>query len=261
MTKIIKIYCEGRAGSIDFDLLQLITDGLSVQTIPIGGKTGAKSAIQVHEAGLSKADFKIFFRDRDFDAPVPAQAQLIHDGTYVYYSYRTTIENYLLDYSLIEAYTKSQALDANDLRKNYHDAAKNIRYFQALRHTLGELRTPTDFGTNITEKSGTLPTDLSETYCRSMGYEKIKASLAKTESWNRANYDSTYDKFVALFDDDFIESDKFLIYFQGKDFMKSLSRKLPDFSPKNYYRFAKSKFDYRTHPDLMELRKLLENQM
>lgn len=261
MARIIKIYCEGKAGSTDFDLLQIVTDGLTVQTIPIGGKTGAKSAIQVHEAGLSKADFKIFFRDRDFDAPVAPKAQLINDGSYVYYSYRTTIENYLLDYPLLKAYAENQGLNINDLRKNYHNAAKDIRYFQALRHTLGELRTPTDFGTNIAEKSGKLPTNLSESHCRSTGYEKIEANLAKTELWNRENYDRTFDKYVTLFDDDFIESDKFLIYFQGKDFMKSLSQRLPDFSPKNYYRFAKKKFDYRIHPDLVELRELLENEV
>ena len=111
----------------------------------------------------------------------------------------------------LKTYVENQAWNTSNLRTNYHNAAKDIRYFQALRHTLGELRTPTDFGINIMEKSGKLPSDLSKNYCRSAGYEKIETSLVKTESWNRENSDRTFDKYVTLFDDDFIESDKFLI--------------------------------------------------
>ena len=48
MSDIIKVYCEGKAGSHDFDILEKVVDGLGVLIVPIGGKRGAKSAIQVY---------------------------------------------------------------------------------------------------------------------------------------------------------------------------------------------------------------------
>lgn len=261
MSKLIKVYCEGKAGSPDFDLLNKVVFGLTVQIVPIGGKMGAKSAIQVREEGLSKSDFKLFFRDRDFDAPVPDSERLQNDGSYVYFSYRTTIENYLLDYKTIEEYSQGKSWYSVNLEEDYLDAAKEIRFFQATRHTLGELRVPTDFGTNIVPKSGDLPENLSEPFCRDAGFQKINESVQKTKSWNKEKYDEVYDKFLALFDDEFFKSKKFLIYFQGKDFMKSLCKKLPNFSPNHYYQYAKSKFNYQDFKDFVELRNMLEDKI
>lgn len=257
MSKVIKIYCEGKAGSHDFDLISKVIDGLNVQIKPIGGKRGAKSAIQVYEAGLTKSHFKIFFRDRDFDAPVPDTVRLQNDGSYVCYSYRTTIENYLLEFKTIEAYSEGKSWKTQDLYSKYCEAATRIRYFQATRHTLGVLRVPTDFGTNIVAGSGKLPNDLTEGYCREKGYGKVLKSLKLTENWTRTNYDLLFDRFAGQFDDQFIQSGEFLVYFQGKDFMKSLCTLLPRFSPKDYYNFAKARFDYREFADLIELRGLV----
>ncbi len=262
MSKIIKIYCEGKAGGPDYDIISKVIDGLSGITIrPIGGKYGTKSAIQVHESGTSKSDFKLFFRDRDFDRPVPTTEKLTNDGTYVYFSYRTTIENYLIDYELLKKYYQLKEWNVELLEDNFYEAAKDIRYFQALRYTLGKLRVKTDFGTNIVKNSGILPDDLSQEYCREKGYEKIDESISKTVAWGRENYDKEFDESVQLFSDEFIESAKFLIYFQGKDFMKSLSRKLSGFSPKDYYNFVKSKFDYTQFEDLLQLRELIESKL
>jgi len=261
MSKIIKIYCEGKKGSSDFDIISKVIDGLPVTISPIGGKRGAKSAIQVHESGTSKSDFKMFFRDRDFDTPVPDREKLTNDGTYVYFSYRTTIENYLIDIDLIKKYYKEKSWSSENLASIYYQAAKDIRYFQAMRHTLGKLRIPTDFGTNIVEKSGILPKDLSSDYCKEEGYQKIRASLTKTSLWSRENYDKEFNHFSTLFSDDFIESNQFLVYFQGKDYMKSLCRLLPKFSSKDYYDYVKANFDYTKFKDLVELRKIIESKI
>lgn len=261
MSKVIKIYCEGKAGSPDFDLLSKVVSGLTIQIIPIGGKRGAKSSIQVREEGLSRSDFKLFFRDRDFDAPVPETERLQNDGSYVYFSYRTTIENYLLEFKTIEEYSRGKSWYSSDLKTNYIEAAEDIKFFQATRHTLGKLRIPTDFGTNITPKSGILPDNLSETFCRNAGFEKINDSLQKVREWNREKYDRIYDEFLNVFNEKFMESSEFLIYFQGKDFMKSLCQKLPGFSPKHYYQYAKSRFRYEDYKDFVELRSILENAM
>lgn len=259
MSDIIKVYCEGKAGSHDFDILEKVVDGLGVLIVPIGGKRGAKSAIQVYEAGVAKSKFKIFFRDRDFDAPVPDTESLQNDGSYVYYSYRTTIENYLLAYDCIKAYSEGKSWNSDDLKDQYLHAAKDIKFFQAARHTLGQMRVPTDFGTNIVPgKSGTLPEDLSEDFCREMGFEQIQKSIGKIKAWTKEEFDRIFDEFLALFDDHFFAEEQFLVYFQGKDFMKSLCKYLPGFSPKDYYKYAKSVFDYTKYQDLVELRQLLE---
>ena len=261
MNKVIKIYCEGKAGSSDFDLIEKTIDGLPVIISPIGGKRGAKSAIQVHESGTAKSNFKMFFRDRDFDAPVPDVEGLIRDGSYVYYSYRTTIENYLIDLETVESYSTGKGWNSESLRNDFYNAAKNIKYFQAMRHTLGKMRVPTDFGTNIMEKSGQLPESLEQEYCRERGFAKIEQSIEKTNTWNKVKYDAVFDEFINLFSDEFIEADRFLIYFQGKDFMKSLCRELPGFSPKDYYNFAKVKFDYTRFADFREMRTIIESKI
>lgn len=261
MSKIIKIYCEGKSGSPDFDLLNKVVSGLNVLIVPIGGKMGAKSSIQVREEGLSKSDFKMFFRDRDFDAPVPESEKLQCDGSYVYYSYRTTIENYLLDFETILDYSNGKPWNSSGLKDTYLQAAYDIKFFQATRHTLGKLRVSTDFGTNIVRESGILPNDLSEDFCRKAGYEKINNSLKKISDWNEEKYNEVFDEFLNLFDDRFINECKFLIYFQGKDFMKSLSSKLSGFSSKDYYKYAKSKFNYKKYYDFIELRSILEDEL
>ncbi len=261
MAKVVKIYCEGKAGSHDFDVLSKVVDGLSVLIKPIGSKKGAKSAIQVYESGLNKSDFKLLFRDRDFDAPVPNSEKLHFDGSYVYYSYRTTIENYLLDYDLIENYSVDKPW-VHKLKESYYSTAKSIRFFQAVRRTLGELRIPTDFGSNIEDNSGKLPKDLSADYCREKGYEIVLKKTSKTsELWGKDNFDKTFNKYVELFSDEFIENDKFLIYFQGKDFAKAFCREIPSFNIRRFYQYAKEKIDYNQFGDLKQLRTLLAEQV
>lgn len=102
MSKIIKIYCEGKSGSHDYDILEKVIAGLFVQIEPIGSIRGAGAIIQYKETEVVKSDFKILFRDRDFDKPIPQNTILEQDKEreYFYYSYRNTIENYLFDTSV-----------------------------------------------------------------------------------------------------------------------------------------------------------------
>lgn len=48
MSKIVKIYCEGKSGSHDYDILEKVMSDLSISIQPIGSKKGAGSAIQVY---------------------------------------------------------------------------------------------------------------------------------------------------------------------------------------------------------------------
>jgi hypothetical protein len=158
MAKILTIYCEGKKGSHDFDLLEKIIADIAVTIKPIGGKRGAKAIIEFAETGTVKSDYYLFFRDRDFDCAVSEKEELTIDKK-IHFSHRTTIENYL-----------------------------------------------------------------------------------------------------KLFDEKFFNDLKFLIYFQGKDFAKVLTNKLPEFPLKNYYKYAKQNFDYTKFADLVQLKKIVESK-
>ena len=109
MSKIIKIYCEGKRGSHDYDIIEKIIGNSNILIEPIGSKKGAGSAIQVFENLATKSDTYFFFRDRDFDDAVPDTPSLIRKGC-ILYSHRTTIENYLLDINRFFEYLQVEKL-------------------------------------------------------------------------------------------------------------------------------------------------------
>lgn len=273
MSKIVKIYCEGKKGSHDYDILEKVIQGISPSPYlePIGSVTGAGAIIQYKEsADIVKSDFKLFFRDRDFDKKVPQSICLEQDQQkrYIYYSYCNTIENYLFDTTCFWQFIDSQGLKEKyqiqnevDVKKIFVNAAKNIRHYQAIRHTMGAMRTPeTDFGTKWTEKSGILPEILDENYCKQKAWEKIAHAKAFVNSWTESHFEAVYQSFMQQFNDTFLDNLDFLIYYQGKDFAASLQLLLPNFPMKAYYKFAKSQFDYIKYPDLIELRTLIQSQ-
>jgi hypothetical protein len=79
-------------------------------------------------------------------------------------------------------------------------------------------------------------------------------------NWQQENFDKTVDDFISLFDSQFFDDLKFLIYFQGKDFAKALTNKLSEFPLKTYCQFANKHFNYEVFEDLIQLRKLIETQ-
>ncbi len=270
MSKIIRIYCEGAKGSHDFDILSKVIVGLpdNIEIVPIGSIRGAGAIIQYKETKeVVKSDFKILFRDRDFDKPIPQDEVLEQDEErdYCYYSYRTTIESYLFDTALFFSFLQQNGLcekyainSEDDVEKTFIQAAEKIKYYQAVRHTLGKMRTgETNFGTKLTDKSGVLPNRLDEKFCKNEAWGKIKKAKSIADSWTEKNFLEIYQNFIDMFDQDFMENLAFLIYFQGKDFASSLMLLLPEFPLKSYYTFAKKHFDYGKFPDLVQLRELI----
>lgn len=121
MSEIITIYCEGQKESHDITILNKVIDGLNNILIkPIGGKLGSKAIIQYlennQERDLSKSKDYLLFRDRDFDQPIPDKERLITEKK-TYYSYRTTIENYLLDVSTFFTFSKNKKTTTNLIQK------------------------------------------------------------------------------------------------------------------------------------------------
>lgn len=268
MNKVIKIYCEGKKGSHDYDILEKLLPSISIKIEPIGSKRGAGSAIQVYEKLADKSNFYLFFRDRDFDTPVPKTPSLTCSN-YTYFSYRTTIENYLFNthhffdfISENKLKTKYQIHTEIEVKKVFIKAAENIRFYQAIRHTMGKMRTgETNFGTTWTNESGTLPINLSEEYCKQQALEKINKAKLLADNWTKNTFEQELSVFLSQFDEHFMNNLDFLIHFQGKDFATSLQRFLPDFPMKDYYKFAKKHFDYNQFPDLNELRTILEQHL
>lgn len=281
MSKIITIYCEGIEGSHDKNIIEKVIAGLSsschINLNPIRGIKGAKAIIQYIEdpnsklEGAIQSDFKILFRDRDFDKPIPPNVilELDKEGGYCYFSYRNTIENYLFDTSIFFYFLQQKSLcekyhlySEDDVKKTFIGAAEKIKYYQAIRHTMGKMRTgETNFGTKLTEESGKLPKRLDEEFCKCEAWSKIEKAKSFADSWNKENFLEIYQTFIDLFSKDFMEALDFLIYFQGKDFASSLNSILPNFPLKDYYRLAKQHFDYHKFQDLVQLRELIERQV
>lgn len=273
MHNVVRIYCEGTEKSFDFQILNKVVEELfSIRITPIGGKGGGGAVMNFAEAqekGVSKPSFSLFFRDRDFDQPVPAKEELVINKR-THYSYRTTIENYLFDESLFcEFIGKDKKLQAKypniktaqDVKEVFIQTAQSIRYYQAVRHTLGKMRLPVDFGTTWTGGSGTLPKDLSEEVCRQEALLRIASEKDKTSFWTEELFENILGEFLAKFDDAFFENLDFLVYFQGKDFATALQKNLPEFPTANYYKFALRHFDYTKFADLVQLRKIIADAL
>ncbi|MDI9871571.1 hypothetical protein [Flectobacillus roseus] len=269
MKKNITIYCEGKKGSHDFDILEkVVPEGTLI--VPIGGKKGANAIIAFREAGTVKSDFCRMFRDRDFDCSVPDVEQLTFDGNKTLFSYRTTIENYLFDIEIFLNFINYRCLNhkyninsANDVKLLFVESAKEIKYYQAVRHTLGKMRFANSFNTTwITNGSGTLPLELDFNSCSENGWKLVNDILTKSNhEWTHQIFKSELDYFIDKFDENFFENLDFLVHFQGKDFAKALTNKLESFPLKDYYNYFKSSFDFCLYKDLQELQNIINNQI
>ncbi|MDR1154146.1 MAG: hypothetical protein LBL04_05495 [Bacteroidales bacterium] len=273
---ITRIYCEGKADSHDQFILEKITESLPDVIIrPIGGKRGANAIMEYYENSVTaaKADFYLLFRDRDFDCEIPQKEELIFDGRKTYFSYRTTIENYLFDIHSFYTFITKRGLnreyrihDANDVSNLFIEIAKKIKDYQIVRHALGKLRNDISFNTTWTKGSGFLPESLDLENCRKTALEILNQAVEKTEHWKKENLDEGIEYFSTVFDDDFFNRLDFLVWFQGKDFAQALKNTLTNFPIKAYYTFVRNNFgnyaekngrNNHLYPDLLELRQII----
>ncbi|WP_294297847.1 hypothetical protein [uncultured Chryseobacterium sp.] len=286
MSKTIKIYCEGTNSSFDCKILNLIISDIIGKILlqPIGSKKGAGPIINYDFPipSIVKPDFFFFFRDRDFDLAVPNNEELtIQDNKDSFQnvigqrclSYRCTIENYLFDEKILFEFLKKKNLllensigSETDVKNKMIKAAKNIKYYQAIRHTLGVLRTNLDLGTSFLNKnksSGDLPNDLTLEYCKNKALEKIKNIKDETKKWD--NFEIELQKFLMIFNETiFYNNLEFLTWFQGKDFATALQRELQNFSKRDlneFYQFSLDQFNYSKFADLVQLKNLIQEKI
>ncbi len=265
----LTIYCEGTRRSHDYNIIHKIVKDKPFKIQPIGSKRGAEIFIADCENKKREAGTFIFFRDRDFDVAVPEKPSLIKQGT-TFYSYRTTIENYLFDVHCFFAFLEKKKLNRqykihslDEVQNTFIKAAKKISYYQALRHTMAQMRDSTDWATTwLKGNSGSLPYPLEDKVrYRQKALEKVKETSLSSEIFIQETFEATLDTFCTRFDkEDFYLTSQYLIWFQGKDFAKSLSLMLPQFPMAHYYKFAKKYFDYNLFEDLVELREIITKE-
>jgi hypothetical protein len=225
MSKLVRLYCEGGRGSHDYDILEKVIADItpSIKIEPLGGVRGAGAIINYkenEEGATAKSDFYLLFRDRDFDKEIPDKPCLEQDEKKkycYYYSYRNTIENYLFDpgifYDFLEK-DKSQKTykisNQGEVIQKFIEAAEKIKYYQAVRHTLGKMRTAASFETKWVGKSGRLPDSLEKDYCREQALKLIREAVRCTEKWTETEFDTVLANFLQKFDADFMNHLDFL---------------------------------------------------
>lgn len=277
MNKKVILYCEGTKGSHDYDILEKVIKEIvpSVTIKPIGGIRGAGAIIQYIKSNSNSsvvtANYHLLFRDRDFDKKIPDTPCLEkdEDKKYIYWSYRNTIENYLFEPDIFYAFIESKKLqkkyqiDNREAAKGkFIEAAEIIKFYQATRHALDEMRTGIHFESKWVDKSGKLPEQLDEKYCRQQALQLIANAKLQTETWTEQVFEQNLTKYLTKFNVDFMNRLEFLIWFQGKDFATALTSKVlndEQFPLKSYYKFSKKHFDYTKYPDLLELQQIILN--
>ena len=274
----VMVFCEG---IYDTQILnKKVLEGLSDFSVkPIGGKTGVRSIINYlsnNEITADKPKSYVFFRDRDFDAPVPYGVHLTQDEKQdgkVFFSYRITIENYLLSpkcfFNFCDKNKKysGKFSDESEVGELFFTAANKIKDYQAVRHALGKMRKDASFKTKWMKKDGVLPKLLDLKHCEFEGWNLIRGAKDKTNNWTEDAFKNEVQKFLALFDDSFMKTGDYLVWFQGKDFASALCQEikqrkgLKDFPLNLYYRFAINEMNYLDFADLVEFRKVIEQKI
>lgn len=267
---IINLFCEGASGSYDKAILEKIADGISnevlVLIVPTGGKRSIGGFIQgYNKSGLGTQSEFLAFRDRDFDYAVPDSCKLIStDKKYMFAGYRSTIENYLLAPERVWNYLEGKRLyhgsfqKLDDVTELFSSAAKKICHYSTVRHALGATRRPISLNSTWMDKSGTLPSDLSEDYCIEEAGRLISSFRSDSMAVSEHEFKKHYDIFKNKFDENFISRSEYLIYFHGKDLQSAIQlvlneMGLNEFPFKSYYKAVLGEFNYLDFPDLIEL--------
>jgi hypothetical protein len=265
----IYLLCEGSKNSFDRQILDTIVADISgVEIQPMGGKFGSGAYLQGFLGGMSKMPPYLTFRDRDFDADVPATPSLTVSPyqKHVYMSYRATIENYLLTPTAVFDFCSNKNIDGfvniSEVETAFRNAAEEIKYYQAARWALGAIRERVESKTSWTDESGHLPKNLSEAACVSAAKTLLLDIQKQVKNWTLENFEAKYQYYLGKFGKAFFENNDYLIWFQAKDLQTQLSQHLPkhngnDFPFKTFYKDAIKHFDYTQFPDLVELRELI----
>lgn len=264
------LFCEGKPTSLDAALLDNLVTSTSTLLVPAGGKGGLPSFIEgrLSTYGASPPDY-LAFRDRDFDSEPSDRPRLIPSSSAkpIFLTYRTCVENYLIDAQLIHDFW-TQYADAPGWRHGdspgeeqisqwVEEAARDISAYQAVRWALGGLKPDQGWpGVPTTwESRESLPASLDYENCLRRASELVTRFRRDTDGITADLLSQGARGYRERFEDGAFWSEKqYLIWFHGKDLAKRLQARLP-FINEGFYKWATAPdhFDWRSHPDLREL--------
>ncbi len=276
----IVLFCEGKETSLDYLVFnKLLTQQslANITLIPLNGVGSSTAFVDgyIRRGGVLKIDRAYFIRDRDFDFPIPVQPGIIEvkrngglaNNVSIYSSYRTTLENYLINARILHEFLSDQTpISQCDVQKLIENAARSILDYSIVRHALGKLRKSISLNTTwVPQGSGTLP-DLttlgSLDACRAKAHELINTYQREVAPLNIANFDQYLDSFQAQFSPSgFIQNDDYLVYFHGKDLQKAITKQVNDINIQLswpiYYKFAIDRIDFYRFEDYQQLMNIL----
>ncbi len=271
MTASGLIFVEGKN---DARIINKVIDGLGITVRQGAGKFGQKAYMDGFLANSTVApNFYFAFRDRDFDYPMYEFTELnipSPDKGKVVVSHRITIENYLLTpksflkFKDLDRQNKFKDLTIEVYCKVVEEVARSLASYQAVRHSLGKIRDRNQVSTTWTTGSGDVPSTLDAETCLAAGRKMVEDYRLKAEEISDLErFESAYEEFYSRFaSEDFYQHLKFLEWFQAKDIINILSKRLvahsPQFSMGTFLNVAIEQFEYSEFEDLVALRSHVE---
>lgn len=275
------IFCEGKQTSLDYKLLNNLIDGLPGDRstiVPAGSKFTFSIFAQGYfcSSGACSNRF-IVFRDRDFDSEPTEDRKLLQiNKNPALMTHRACIENYLLDAELmhnywVEKYNEKLTNPSSrwghgnspgikNISTWIENGAKEILWYQIVRWALASLvnlgAARTQLKTTWTDGSGTLPSSMDFSDCKTEALEMINRFQASVGAITHTKFDVSLDKYKRQFDQpEFWEKKLYLIWFHGKDIQKAMQKVNNHYiSLSQFFDWATAKLDLNQHPDLAELK-------
>lgn len=281
------LFCEGKESSLDYGLLNRVVGSLpgdSCTIVAAGSKFGFSTFANGYFSGKPDNQKYIVFRDRDFDvAPTPDCRLLQLDNRSgnqtIALSYRTCVENYLLDADLIHTYWTEMYKEkqenptskwghknspgADRISEAIETSARNLQHYQAVRWALGDLVNMStarqQLKTTWTEK-GKLPDSLILQDCQNQALELVNQFRLAVESVTPEKFEDNLVSYQQRFNqEEFWTEKQYLIWFNGKDIQKQIQKQDSKFiSLSNFFNWAIPQLDINQYPDLIELRTKIE---
>ncbi|MGB8691699.1 MAG: hypothetical protein WCD53_30855 [Microcoleus sp.] len=282
------IFCEGKPSSLDYRLLNRVVDSLPgdrCTIVPVGSKFAFSTFADGYFSRNRAVNQKyIVFRDRDFDVqPTPNCGLLQLDNRSgnkpVALSYRTCVENYLLDADLIhtywtEKYNEKQenktskwghqnSPGADRISESIETSARKLQAYQAVRWALGDLVNMSAAREQLKTtwtNTGKLPESLILQDCKNQALELVNQFRQAVESVTTEKFEDNLVFYQQQFDqEEFWTQKQYLIWFNGKDIQKEMQKQDSKYiSLNSFFNWAIPQLDITQHPDLMELRTKME---
>lgn len=240
------LFCEGKPDSVFFNRIMRESGISSLKVQSTSGKFAMNSFIDGYTA-LSDSGY-IAVRDRDFDQQPPDLPQLIETAGQkpIFLLFRTCIENYFIEPEFLNnfwierqnapALSNKPAPGPAQIKLWTKSAAEEIKDYQAVRWALASLkpgRRWPEIDSRWTEKSGLLPQLLDFDSCLGEAKTLVNNYSSQTSRVEESALEATANEFREKFNEpSFLEDEKFMVWFHGKDLLAALRKHLPNGFPK-----------------------------